>query len=147
MLIISHLCCVVRSFTKTFKVHSHGTAAAAATAEFSCRNNWIPQYLMVLFTLCGSGNGCGNDAASKWVLTLYLQLWQWQTNCFNCYLPHQCEHFGSIAADKLLPLPHRVNGPLQRFSQNIKFKYHLSHVLEVFKMFFQNRLSTKKGHL
>ena len=27
-------------------------------------------------------------------------------------LPHQHEHFGSIAAEKPLPLPHRVNGPL-----------------------------------
>ena len=29
---------------------------------------------------------------------------------FNCYLPHQCEHFGPIVAEKPLPLPHRVNG-------------------------------------
>ena len=98
-------------FKMCLKVRSHGAAAAAATAAFSCHNNWIPQYLMDLITLCGSGEGCGNGAASKWVLTLFLRLQQWQTNYFNCYLPHQCEHFGSIVAEKSLPLPHRVNGP------------------------------------
>ena len=68
------------------KVCSHGVAAAAATTAFSCHSSWIPQYLMDSFTLCGSGNCCGNSAASKWVLTLFLWLWQRQTNCFNCYL-------------------------------------------------------------
>ena len=54
---------------------------------------------------------CGNRTTSKWVLNLLLWLRQWQTNCFNCYLPHQCEHFGPIAAEKPLPLQHHVNGP------------------------------------
>ena len=31
---------------------------------------------------------CGNGTTSKWVPTLFLQLQQWQTNCFNCYLSH-----------------------------------------------------------
>ena len=60
------------SFRLNLKVRSHGVAAAVATAIFSCHNNWIPQYLMDLFTLCGSGNSCSNGAASKWVPTLFL---------------------------------------------------------------------------
>ena len=44
-------------------------------------------------------------------------LWQWQNilHYIACYFATtaatQCEHFGSIAAEKPLPLPHRMNGP------------------------------------
>ena len=97
------------------KVRSHRAATVAAPARKCCHYNWIPLYLMDLFTLCGSGCGTGNDNASKWIPTLFLQLRQWQTytvvtvicHCHKC----SCEHFHFIVAEKPLPLPHRVNGP------------------------------------
>ena len=85
-----------------FKDRSHGAATAPLSSGFHY-NKWIRSYW------CSNGNG----TASKWVPTLFLRLQQWQTNCFNCYLLHQCEHFGPIAAEKPLPLPHRVNGLLR----------------------------------
>ena len=105
----------------TVKVRSHGAATVAATVRKCCHYNWIPLYLMHLFTLCGSSSSCGNGNASKWVLTLFLQLRQWQTNtvvrvichCCKCL----CEHFHVIAVEKPLPLPYRVNGPLNISTQ------------------------------
>ena len=90
------------------KVRSHG----AATARKCCHYNRIPLYLIDLFTLCGSSNSCDNGNASKWVLTPFLWLQQWQTNTVLTVICHchkcSCEHFLVIAAEKPL---HRVNGP------------------------------------
>ena len=97
------------------QVSSHGVAVAAAMAAFSCCNNWIPQYLMDLFTQCSSssGSGCGNGNPSKWVPTPFCVAAavakQQQQNILHyiaCYFvtaaATQCEHFGSIAAKKTL---------------------------------------------
>ena len=81
---------------KQLKVRSHGTAAAAATATFSCHNNWIPQYLMDLFTLCSSGNSCSNGAAIKCIPTLFcvavaVAKQQWQNILhWHCMLLCHC---------------------------------------------------------
>ena len=124
-------------------VRSHGAAAAAAaaaaTAAFSCRNNCIPQYLIDLFTLCGSGNSCSNGAASKWVLTLFLQLLQWQTKCFNCYLPH--------SMNTLVPLQQKSrcrsrtvwNGSLQRIF------YSLNSINFLLSLMISSPISVQKG--
>ena len=97
--------------------------------------NWIPLYLMQLFTLCGSGSSCGNGNASKWVLTLFLQLRQWQTNTVVTVICHcrkcSCEHFHVIVAEKPLPLPHRVNGPLRSTSTALILTMHLTGVYGV----------------
>ena len=55
----------------TLKVCSNDVAVAATKATFSCRNNWIPLYLMELFRLCGNGDRGDNDTASKWVQTVF----------------------------------------------------------------------------
>ena len=90
----------------------------AAPARKCCHYNWIPLYLMDLFTMCSSGCGTGNGNSSKWVVTLFLQLRQWQTYTFITVICHcykcSCEHFHFIVAEKPLPLPHRVNKPLVR---------------------------------
>ena len=98
------------------KVHSHSVATVAATTRKCCRYNWISLYLMDLFKLCGSGSGCSIGNASKWVPIQFLWLQQWRTNTVLIIICHcrkcSCEHFHLIAAEKPLPLPHRVNGPL-----------------------------------
>ena len=55
----------------SLEVRSHGAATVAATTRKCCRYNWIPLYLMDLFTLCGRGSGCSNGKLIN----------------FNCYLP------------------------------------------------------------
>ena len=78
---------------------------------------------MDLFTLCSSSSGCGNSNTSKQVPTLFcaaVAAAKWQQQNILQYIAcqfataaaAQCEHFGSIAAEKPLPLPHRMNGPL-----------------------------------
>ena len=100
----------------TFKVRSLGAATVAAMARKCCHYNRIPPYLTDLFTLCGSS--CGNGNASKWLLSLFLQLQQWQTNTVLTVICHcrKCsyEHFHVLAAEKSLPLPHHVIRPLRQ---------------------------------
>ena len=72
------------------------------------------------------GSGCGSGATIKWVPTPFCvavavakqHILHYIVCYFTVVNAAQYEHFGPIAAEKPLPLLHRVNGPLAKNSKD-----------------------------